>query len=148
MKLAHNIRQKKLSPIIEGYRNVPFMWAAHDCVLFAARCVDAQIGTFFENLIQRDYRYTSAIQALKVVKEAGGWDPLVSSLLGPSVPPEQLEFGDVVLGRAPVPFERTSLLGICDEELFIAPGTLHLEWLPMRDAILGWKLENIPLRIG
>ena len=147
MKLPHDIRQKKLSPIIEAYRNMPFLWAAHDCVLFAARCVDVQIGTFLENLIQRDFRYNNAIQAVRLVKEAGGWEPLVSQFLGPSVPPEQLEFGDVVLGRNLPPFERTSLVGVCDEELFVAPGTQRLEWLPMRNAALGWKLENIPVRI-
>jgi hypothetical protein len=148
VKLSHNEREAKLSPVVEAYRNVPFMWAAHDCVLFAARCVDAQIGTFLENLIQRDFRYSGAVQAVRLVKDAGGWEPLISRYLGNAVPTERLEFGDIVLGRAPPPFERTSLLGVCDEELFIAPGTLHLEWLPMSDAILGWKLENIPRRIG
>lgn len=147
MKVPHSVREQKLAPVVEAYRNMPFLWAAHDCVLFAARCVDAQIGTFLENLIQRDYRYSSAIEAVRIVKEAGGWEVLVSKLLGPPVPAERLEFGDVVLGHAPEPNERTSLLGICDEELFMAPGIHRLDWLPMSHATLGWKLESVPLRI-
>jgi hypothetical protein len=148
MKLSHSDREQKLAPIIAAYKNMPFLWAAHDCVLFAARCVDAQIGTFLESLIQRDFRYNGPIQAMRLVTEAGGWEPLVSRYLGASVPPERIEFGDVVLGRAQPPFERTSLLGVCDEELFIAPGSMQLEFLPMENAIRGWKLESIPLRIG
>lgn len=146
MILSHDDRQALLAPVIEGYRQVPFVWKLHDCVLLAARCVDAQIGTRLEWNIQRDYHYTGAIAALRIVIEAGGWEPLISRYLGSSVPPAEIEFGDVVLGHANPPFERSSLLGICDEELFIAPGSMRLEWLPMSNAIMGWKLENIPRR--
>lgn len=141
-------RQARLSPIIEIYRNTPFMWAVHDCVLFASRCVDAQLGTRFESNIIRDYHYETPIAALHIVKEAGGWEPLIERYLGPSAPADQLELGDVVLAHAPEPFERTSLLGICDEELIIVPGSLRLEWHPMAQALMGWKLDRIPLGIA
>lgn len=143
MKVDADMRFARLAPVIEAYRKVPFLWTVHDCVLFAARCVDAQLDTRIETFIQRDYRYEGPISALRIVKNAGGWEPLVSRYLGPSVGAEELEFGDVVLGHPEAPFERTSLLGICDEELFIAPGTFDLEWLPMTNALRGWKLERI-----
>jgi hypothetical protein len=139
-----NMRYARLSPIIETYRRVPFIWSVHDCVLFAARCVDAQMDSRFETFIQRDYRYEGAVSAARIVKEAGGWETIVSRYLGPAIGPEELEFGDIVLGRAHPPFERTCLLGVCDEELFIAPGTFQLEWLPMTNALRGWKLDRIP----
>jgi hypothetical protein len=144
MKLSHDQRQLRLAPVIEGYRKVPFMWAVHDCALFAARCVDAQLGTRFETNIQRDYKYESPIAALRIVKEAGGWEPIISRYIGPPVQIDQIEFGDVVLARAPEPFERTSLLGVCDEELIIVPGSQGLEWQPMAYALLGWKLDRVP----
>lgn len=136
-------REARLAPVIEAYRKTPFAWAIHDCVLFASRCVDAQLGTRFESNIARDYHYETPIAALRIVKEAGGWEPIIGRYLGPSVPVSELEFGDVVLARAPEPFERTSLLGICDEELIIVPGSQHLEWHPMTQALLGWKLSRV-----
>lgn len=138
------MRFARLSSVIETYRKVPFLWSVHDCVLFAARCVDAQLDTRMETFIQRDFRYEGPVSAVRIVKHAGGWESLVTRYLGPAVGPEELVFGDVVLGHPHAPFERTSLLGICDEELFIAPGTFALEWLPMKNAIRGWKLDRIP----
>jgi hypothetical protein len=144
MIISHDERHTRLAPVIEGYRKTPFAWQVHDCVLFAARCVDAQIGTRLEFNIQRDYKYNGPVAALRIVTEAGGWEPIISRYLGPSVKPSELEFGDVVLGHAKPPFERTSLLGICDEDLIIVPGSERLEWLPMSNAMMGWKLENVP----
>lgn len=139
-----DMRFARLSPVIETYRKIPFAWSVHDCVLFAARCVDAQIDGRFETFIKRDFRYDGPVSAVRIVKSCGGWEPLITRYLGPSVGPEELVLGDVVLGRAEPPFERTSLLGICDEELFIAPGSFNLEWLPMANALRGWKLDRIP----
>lgn len=145
MKVDSEMRFARLSPIIETYRRIPFMWSVHDCVLFAARCVDAQLDTKLEIFIQRDFQYEGPVSAARLVKQAGGWEPLVSRYLGASVGPEELEFGDIILGHPDAPFERTALLGICDEELFIAPGTFALEWLPMKNAMRGWKLDRVPV---
>lgn len=139
-------RQIMLKPVVEGYRKIPFMWATHDCALFAARCVDAQLGTRFEFNIQRDYRYSEAVSAVRLVKESGGWDAIIGRYLGPPVAPDLLQFGDVVLGCAKPPFERTTLLGICDEELFMVPDENGLSWMPMSQAQKGWRLADIAKR--
>lgn len=136
-------RENRLRAVVDTYRRTPFAWTTHDCVLFAARCVDAQLGTRFEYNIARDYQYEGPISALRIVVAAGGWEALVTRYLGASVKAEKLEFGDVVLGHGPPPFERATLLGICDEELFMAPDTEALSWLPMSNAILGWKIADI-----
>ena len=83
---------------------------------------------------------------MRIVKEAGGWESLIGRYFGQSVPAEQLEFGDVVLGHPQPPFERTTLLGICDEELFMAPDSEGLAWLPMANALRGWKIADIAKR--
>lgn len=139
-------REARLRGVVETYRNIPFAWTVHDCVLFAARCVDAQIGTRFEYNIPRDYKYDGPVSALRIVIGAGGWEKLIERYLGPSVAPDRLEFGDVVLGHSHPPFERTTLLGICDEELFMAPDTDGLCWLPMAHALMGWKISDIAQR--
>jgi hypothetical protein len=86
------------------------------------------------------------VSALRIVIGAGGWEKLIERYLGPRVQPDRLEFGDVVLGHPNVPFERTTLLGICDEELFMAPDTDGLSWLPMSHALMGWKIADIAKR--
>lgn len=139
-------RENRLRAVVERYRHTPFAWNAHDCVLFAARCVDAQLGTRFEFNIPRDYRYDGPISALRAVAEAGGWEKIIARYLGPAAKASELEFGDVVLGHGPPPFERTTLVGICDEELFMAPDSDGLAWLPMSDALMGWKLSAIAAR--
>lgn len=139
-------REGRLRAVVETYRHERFMWTVHDCVLFAARCVDAQLGTRFEYNIPRDYKYDGAISALRIVVQAGGWEKLIGRYLGPSVSPSELTFGDVVLGHPQAPFERTTLVGICDEELFMAPDSEGLVWLPMANALMGWKLSDIAQR--
>jgi len=136
-------RESRLRAVVDTYRHIPFSWAEHDCVLFAARCVDAQIGTRFEYNIPRDYRYDGPVSALRIVIGAGGWEKLIERYLGSSVPSNQLEFGDVVLGHSYPPLENTTLLGICDEELFMAPDIDGISWLPMENALMGWKISNI-----
>lgn len=144
MIVTADMRYARLTPIIETYRRVPFLWSVHDCVLFAARCVDAQLDTRLETFVQRDFKYEGPVSALRLIKQAGGWEPIISRYLGPSVGPEELTFGDVVLGKNVPPFERTCLTGVCDEELFMAPGPFELEWLHMTNALRGWKLDRIP----
>jgi hypothetical protein len=139
-------REARLRGVVETYRYIPFTWNVHDCVLFAARCVDAQIGTRFEYNIQRDYKYEGPISAVRIVKEAGGWEKLIERYLGPPVQVDRLEFGDVVLGHSYPPLEDTTMLGICDEELFMAPDIEGLSWLPMSNALAGWKISEIAQR--
>lgn len=136
-------REERLRAVVETYRRTPFTWMTHDCVLFAARCVDAQLDTRFEYNIRRDYQYDGPISAMRLVVKAGGWENIVARYLGPPVQANDLEFGDVVLGHSTPPFERTSLLGICDEELFMAPDSEGLTWLPMANALSGWKISAI-----
>lgn len=144
--MSYGEREERLKTVVENYRHVPFAWASHDCVLFAARCVDAQLGTHFEANIFRDYRYSNAISALRIVVSGGGWEAIIGRYLGPPVPAAQVEFGGVVIGHALEPFEATTLVGICDEEMFMAPDTNGLTWLPMSRATMGWNIIDIARR--
>ena len=131
-------RERRLSPVVERYRFSPFEWGRHDCVLFAARCVDAQCGSRFEQRIRSEFRYTTAMEALRLIKQSGGFESVVTQFLGPMVPPGELELGDVVLGRGPGQFADCVALGICDEESFMVPDHQGLAWLSMNLARGGW----------
>jgi len=135
-------RLDRLGAVINRYRNEPFSWRGHDCVLFAARCVDAQCGTKFEQSIYSDYGfYDSPLSAARLISASGGFETMISRYLKAPVEVDQLRIGDVVLARSPN--LNTICLGICDEEYLIAPDFSRLAWVSMSHAIKGWK---IPLK--
>lgn len=127
--------------VVELYRHRAFAWGLADCKTFAATFVDAYTGSEFLAKLERELPpYTAPLAAIRIVQAAGGWEQIISKYLGEPVPLEQAEFGDVVLGCGKAPFERTKVLGICDEELFMAPGAMGLVWLPMStNALKVWK---------
>lgn len=134
------MNQAAADAVVERFRSRPFEWAAADCKSFACAFVDAWAGTDFGARLEQDLpRYLTAIEAIRIIHGAGGWVKIISKYLGDPVDPRSAEFGDVVLGRGAPPFEASQLLGICDEELFMAPGALGLTWLPMSNALQVWK---------
>lgn len=134
------IDEEAAARVVEEFRHRPFAWGSSDCKTFAARFVDARTGSdFLRKLEEALPPYMTPLQAIHIVKAAGGWEPLITSYLGEPVPLEQAEFGDVVLTAGAPPFERSRLLGICDEELVMAPAALGLVWLPMSCALKVWK---------
>lgn len=129
--------------VVERFRKVRFEWGVFDCRIFAAAFVDARCGTDWERKLNRELpMYHDALSAVRVVKAAGGWENIVTEFLGPPVPTNEAEFGDVILGHANPPLERTVALGICDEEYFMAPGDNGLVWLPMSNALRCWKCQE------
>lgn len=139
-------RETRLRVVVERYRHAPFEWGEHDCVLFAARCLDAQRGdTLLEDRLRHEYRYRTALDAVRLVRAAGGWEPLICEFMGESVAVESLVLGDLVLGhgaRGGRRDETVTALGVCDEELFMAPGERGLAWLPMSYALRGWPCRR------
>lgn len=131
----------KEAGVVERYRNASFEWGHVDCFRFAASFVDARCGTNWLWTLQSELIYSDAVSALRVIAQAGGWEAIVTRYLGPPIPLNEVQFGDVVLGRANPPLERTVALGICDEEYFMAPGALGLVWFPMSNATRGWACQ-------
>lgn len=132
-------RALAIAPVVERYRNEPFMWGHHDCALFAARCHDAIAGTNFEQRILAAFRYDSAVAALRLAKAAsGGFAGLIEGYLGLPEPASSLEIGDIVYGRGFGSFADSRALGVCDEEYFMVPGEHGLVWVPMKHAVHGW----------
>jgi hypothetical protein len=136
------MNEEAAATVVERYRHALFDWGRIDCKTFAASFVDARCGTHWLAQLQADLPYDDALSAMRLIKAAGGWEAIVTRYLGPPVPINDVEFGDVVLGRANPPLERTVALGICDEECFMAPGNQGLVWFPMSNALRGWKCRK------
>lgn len=132
--------QEEADAVVEEFRHRRFEWAKADCKSFACAFVDALTGSDFSARLARDLPpYATAVEAINALKVAGGWEVIITKYLGEPVDLNLAAFGDVVLGHGNPPFERSRMLGVCDEELFMAPGALGLEWLPMSNALKVWK---------
>lgn len=108
--------QTRLTEAIREAQRIPFDARSHNCVLFAARCVEAITGA----PVPRRWK--------------GSLEPTVDALL-PRVKPSMAARGDVVLADVPEPS-----LGVCigRKAAFVSPTGLIFE--PMRKARIAWSV--------
>lgn len=130
---------EQLEPLLKRYRSEPFEWGVNDCVLFTARCIDAQLGGYsYLNLVSELYRYMTFRQAYRMMINLGGLEAATSHHLGEPTNWARLENGDVVLGRA---MDRdVQLLGVLYNQGFLTTGPLGIVTMSMDYALKGWKL--------
>lgn len=70
----------RLSAYLKDTRDAPFMWGSNDCVMFAAKGLEAVTGI---NMYAEYEGYTDEAGAKEIIDSAGGIDKLVSKHLGP-----------------------------------------------------------------
>lgn len=71
---------KLLSDYLTAMRFTPFKWGENDCVLFAVKGVEAMTGV---NTYQEYLGYKSKTGALRIIRDGGGIDAIVSKHFGP-----------------------------------------------------------------
>ena len=149
--MGTGLNEAAAARVVAKYRHAPFDWGTTDCLHFIAEFLDARLDTSYLHRVSMELPfYQDARSAIAVVASFGvganpidAWEAAVTHFLGAPCPIGEVEFGDVVLGRASPPQERTVALGICDEEMFMAPGNQGLVWMPMRpNAVRGWKCRK------
>lgn len=107
----------RLYALLERKRFQEFEWGEHDCCSFAAAAVAAVSG----QQISVPGSYTSARQALRVVRALGGLPTAVTAALGSEpVPASHAQRGDIVLLRQPRSFDGHAL-AVCFGEFAYAP---------------------------
>lgn len=145
------VNEEAAALVVERYRHAKFEWGLIDCLHFASDFVDARLGTDYLHRIEAALPpYHSAIEAIRMMHALAppgaepleAWDRLVTGFVGPSAPVSEAAFGDVVLGHDDPPQERCLILGICDEEKFMAPSAHGLVWLNMSNALRVWKCHR------
>jgi hypothetical protein len=128
-----------IDPVIARYIREPFKWGEHDCALFTARCVDAQLGgATYERLIQEYYHYDNVRKAYRIMIGLGGLERVVSIHLGNAVVWSQLPPGSPLIGRA---VDRdVPLLGVVHNNGFVTATHNGLITLPFDFAVKGWDI--------
>lgn len=125
---------KRLSKYINEMLHVPFEWGTNDCVLFAAKGIEALTG---ENLYGHYPKYTTEFGARRIIQEAGGLQQLIDRNL-PNVYTSYLQAkrGDLVL----VKHNGMEHIGlVCDCGMKIAAPSDHgLTFYILSKAVRGW----------
>jgi hypothetical protein len=128
-----------LQSYLDEVRTKPFSWGEHDCAIFVASCIDAQLGTDYLKQIHTLFKIEKgprfARRARRYNLESG-----VTHFLGASVPVEELRYGAVVLinndsGSATYPS-----LGIYTKPIALSPGELGLTAVATTRIIKGWNV--------
>ena len=97
----------RLSATVAEWAEAPFCYGAHDCCLFAARCIDAMTGS--ERAAELSTQYRDRRSALRFIASSGGIEGAISERLGSPVDGNAAGCGDVCL----VPVEDGDGVGVC-----------------------------------
>lgn len=131
-----------LGRLLAERQRAPFRWGSHDCCLWAADAVRAQVG--IDPAAELRGRYATAMQARRVIGVTGGTlDGLARAALGePLRHPMLACAGDVglTLGQATSEYEDRATLAVCLGGWWAAPASHGLAMLPMTAAIAAWRV--------
>lgn len=124
----------RLAGVVEGRRQLPFSWGAHDCCAFAAACVEAVTG--IDHFAAWRGRYRSRMGAMRWIAEAGGLPVLVSRALGEPDLPGRAQRGDVVLIGTRAGFA----LGVCVGSTIACAGPQGVTFVPLNEGLQCWHV--------
>lgn len=123
-----------LADAIEGARERPFSFGAHDCALFAADTVRAMTG--FDPAAAFRGAYDSERGAMKIIAGHGGLHAIACAAFGDPVEPSLARRGDVVLTAQAGRYS----LGVCVGRQFAVPGVDGLVFVEMGRADCAWRV--------
>lgn len=115
-----------------------FQWGVHDCITFAAYMVDLLTDLDVTPKFQAKYKWTSAMEAARIIDSVGGLEYLVSEFLGQPVPPLLVHQGDIALCRNG---DGRDIVAVHDGYKLLAPTEPEgLRSLPLPAILKGWNL--------
>ena len=126
--------QLRFAEFATARANTPFEWGKNDCCLFTVDCVYAMTGEDHGEAFRG--RYSTALQAERIVKEHGGVRQLATEAWGEPVSPLMASVGDVVVMET----DGREALAICNGTSAIGAGRNGIAVLSMDAALAAWKI--------
>lgn len=127
---------QKLAEFVEVKRNEPFAWGKNDCFFFAMDCVALMRGVD----VAAEFRgkYDSVISAVKLQAKNGSIKWLDKHFV-------RYENNRMIQRGSIICYEHAThnpseALGICLGTEFVAPGADGIEFLPMSQTFIGWRV--------
>jgi len=126
---------------IDANRDRPFEWGTHDCMLWAASCVEAITGNDPAKSLRGTY--DSALSAYRIINSHGGFEEIVDHLLpdGASnrIHSKIAQRGDMI---TTTDSKGRMALGVCDTHHGIFPGSSGLTFLTRGSLIsVAWRVQ-------
>lgn len=128
--------QSRLAACLAERMARPFAWGSHDCVMFAADCVEACTGV--DPAAGMRGTYKTATGAARVLKRVGGMEALAAEHLGPEVPPLMAQPGDVGIVRN----AGVECFAVWTGSAWHAPAETGLTPFPHECALRVWRVEK------
>lgn len=115
----------------------PFAWGSNDCALFAADAVMATTGID----LAADMRgYSTAREALRLMRQRGGLWGIATMTLGQPLSPTYACTGDVALVASSAASKREALAVCVSADKAVVPGPEGLHAVPMDYARCVWRV--------
>jgi hypothetical protein len=126
-----------LDALLFARLQTPFRWGTNDCALFAADAVRDTTGVD----LAVDLRgYSTARQALRIIRACGGLPAIATRALGEPIPSTYACTGDVALVPASNTGKRLALAVCVSAEKAASPGADGLQFVPMHHAHCVWRV--------
>jgi hypothetical protein len=125
--------QLRFDSEIQAHTDSPFSWGTVDCYLFAAACVQAITGSDIAKGIRG---YATPKQALRLLRDLGGMNLLMSRTLGTPFPAGAAREGDVLLARA----GNRPAFAVCTGSGALGPSARGLVHVPRADWLCTWRV--------
>lgn len=121
--------ERRLDAVIIEDR--PFEWGKSDCCKFAARCVNAIVGT---DPSER-WQYADEFGAGRILRQYGGVEGIATFVFGEPKDAMSANRGDVVMVEAP-----KRMLGVCIGHLVAVQGGHGVEFVVLSSALKAWSI--------
>ena len=118
---------------IDALRDEGWSWGEMDCCQFVRRVLKDAHGIDFAPDAPE---YSSAREALRIVRESGGMERFISQYLGDPVPRNQVRRGDVCLAEFPAGMA----IGICSGQNAAFASMDGVIFVPMEQVLKGWNI--------
>lgn len=125
--------QVHLLEAIESARHVQFEWGKHDCVIFAASCVEAVTE---QNPLTDIAPWTSKMTALRRIKEVGGLEAWLDARY------QRIEWHQAQRGDLGIMDQQDGLVLVVNAgHVWVGPSEEGLTTSKPNDVRIAWRIE-------
>lgn len=126
--------ETRLTALVAERLQMPFAWGAHDCVLFAADCIQAVTGV--DPVADLRGQWHDQSSAVRSIARLGGLQTAVTQRMGLPVGALYAQRGDLVLHCR----DGTEALAVCLGEHLAGPSESGLLFFGLENGVKAWRV--------
>jgi hypothetical protein len=133
--------QKYFWAALQEEADKPFVWGERDCIMFTCKIVDSYLAEpCFVDMAKNAFVWSSIREAADTLRDQS-MQQLIESVLGPPLPWQALDMGDIVLCKYDdIDGVFDSCLGVHDGTSPVVAADRNISIQQWSNAICGWKV--------